>query len=164
MTRARTVILSLTVALLASLAVHAYRLAHAAEAVAPSPSPTLLQPEFRPVGTRDPCIACTLGGLGLDDDQRRRLTEVASRTQTLEAALDREIAVKVRALQVELRREPSDEGRVAGLVSEISHLREERLGVRVRAILEVKQTLTSDQLSRLASALTAGDQTEGEQR
>lgn len=151
MNRARVAIVALALALFSSLGLHAYSLVRA-EPVAPRTGEPLVGSEFRSTGTRDPCIACTLGGLNLDEEERRRLTECASRTRTLEVALGREIDAKVRALQLELRRQPSEEARISALVAEIGRLRDERLRVRVRAILEVKETLTPEQLDRLAAA------------
>lgn len=98
---------------------------------------------------------CALDRLDLSEDQRAALSACCARAQESENALGGEFQREVSALHAELQKGEPDRRAISAIVDRMCAIRRRVLEGKIDAVLEVKGTLTSDQMARLTEVAGA---------
>ncbi|MBI4618139.1 MAG: periplasmic heavy metal sensor [Planctomycetes bacterium] len=147
----------------------AQELARLSAAAAPAPAPAeapdrpAVEPLSRPPGMGMECpprgcgssSGCPLDRLDLSEDQRAALSASCARAQESENALGAEFRQEVSALHAELQKDEPDRQAIAAIVDRMCRVRRRVLEGKIDAVLEVKGTLTKDQMGRLTEVAGA---------
>ena len=92
-----------------------------------------------------------ISGLQLSASQREQIASCCSRTIATQEPLEVELKRKLNVLRTELEKIKVDRVAVERLLAEVSDLQGKILQSRVNAIIEVRNTLTPDQLDMLTA-------------
>ena len=114
---------------------------------------TVLTRNSKPPGT-DPSVDAyknAISGLQLSAAQREQIASCCSRTIATQEPLEVELKRKLNVLRAELEKPQVDRASVERLLAEVSDLQGQILRSRVNAIIEVRETLTPDQLQMLTA-------------